>query len=136
MIEVWRVLIDFGLVVLIWIVQLIIYPSFKFYETQDLIKWHKIYTRRLGMVVMPLMIAQLAIYGYLIFQVQTWFNLFGSVTVLLLWLSTFFQFVPLHNKISDHNYSKETLNALVKLNWIRTGLWTLIFVASFYQYIN
>ncbi|MFT7429007.1 MAG: hypothetical protein ACI9IZ_001504, partial [Nonlabens sp.] len=36
-----QLLVDFGLVVLIWIVQLIIYPSFLYYGSKTLNKWHK-----------------------------------------------------------------------------------------------
>lgn len=58
-IDLVRLLLDFGLVVLIWIVQLVIYPSLCYYQDKDLAKWHKIYTQRIGVIVGPLMIAQL-----------------------------------------------------------------------------
>ena len=56
-----RLLLDFGLMVLIWIVQLVIYPGLCYYKNEDLGKWHKIYTQRIGVIVGPLMIAQLAV---------------------------------------------------------------------------
>ena len=61
-----QLLVDFGLVVLIWIVQLIIYPSFLYYNSNTLSKWHKTYTGRITTIVAPLMIAQIAIAAYLL----------------------------------------------------------------------
>ena len=43
-----RLLLDFGLMVLIWIVQLVIYPGLCYYKSEDLGNWHKIYTGRIG----------------------------------------------------------------------------------------
>ena len=43
-IEAIRSVVDFGAVVLIWLVQLVIYPSFLHYAESDLVNWHKIYT--------------------------------------------------------------------------------------------
>ncbi len=45
-----RLLFDFGLVVLIWIVQLVIYPGLCYYSETDLLKWHKLYTSRIAYV--------------------------------------------------------------------------------------
>jgi hypothetical protein len=53
-----RLLLDFGLVVLIWLVQLVIYPGFKFYSPSNLALWHKIYTGRIGVAVVPMMVWQ------------------------------------------------------------------------------
>jgi len=36
-----RLLFDFGLLVLIWLVQLVIYPSFLYYEQDNLKRWHE-----------------------------------------------------------------------------------------------
>jgi hypothetical protein len=57
------------------------------------------------------------------------------VIVVLLWLITFWQFVPLHNAISKNIQTSETLVKLVRKNWIRTGLWTILFVLSNLEFI-
>ena len=59
MIDIIRLLVDFGLLVLIWIIQLIIYPSFLFYRAKELITWHKMYTKAIALIVIPLMLGQL-----------------------------------------------------------------------------
>ena len=56
-----RLLFDFGLLVLIWLVQLVIYPSFLYYEQDNLKRWHEKYTQKITYVVLPLMMGQLII---------------------------------------------------------------------------
>jgi hypothetical protein len=125
-----RVLIDFGLVILIWMVQLLVYPSFKYYAPTALLKWHNRYTPSMAIIVMPLMFGQLIIYTIQVYQEQTIFSICGMLFVVTLWISTFLQFVPLHRAISDNSFSKETLELLVSRNWVRTALWSGLFVWS------
>jgi len=133
--ELLRLLSDVGLAVLIWMVQLLIYPSFKYCSPNELLKWHKRYTTNMALIVIPLMFAQLIIYGILVFQNQTLFNVFGMCIVLSLWLSTFLLFVPLHQHISNNNFSEKTLTDLENRNWIRTALWTLLVIWSFLEFV-
>jgi len=134
-IELLRILIDFGLFVLIWLVQLIIYPSFKYYHATNLFNWHKTYTSNIAIVVMPLMLGQLIVYGFLLFTQPTNFNIFGFIITVSLWISTFLQFVPLHSTISNREISEKLLNQLVLRNWLRTSLWTILFFSSLFDYI-
>ncbi len=46
--EIIRLLLDFGLVVLIWMIQGIVYPSFLDYNTENLAVWHRKYMNRLN----------------------------------------------------------------------------------------
>ncbi|GAA3515686.1 hypothetical protein GCM10022393_32050 [Aquimarina addita] len=131
-----RLVFDMGLVVLIWLVQLVIYPSFSYLSKQELILWHEKYTIRIGCVVMPLMLSQLVL---AIIQFSRKPELYSSaslVLITLVWSSTFLQFVPIHKKISNRRIDKKLLNKLVKLNWIRTSLWTIIFLWTLYKCID
>lgn len=58
-VELLRLLFDFGLLVLIWLVQLVIYPSFLHYVNKELMIWNKIYTVFISLVLIPLMFGQL-----------------------------------------------------------------------------
>jgi hypothetical protein len=126
-----RLLLDFGLVVLIWIIQRIVYPSFLHYTTENLIIWHKEYTSRFSVIVIPLMIGQLGISMYQAFIVTNLYTVVSLVIVIVIWLSTFMQFVPIHSNISKGRVSEKTLNSLVAKNWLRTFLWSLLFVMNF-----
>ena len=129
-IEILRLLFDFGLLVLIWIVQLVIYPSFQFYQKRDLLKWHKIYTGRIGLLVMPLMLGQLFLTGIQLSNQVDWYTGSSALFVAILWINTFAHFIPLHQQISNDLIKENTLNSLVNSNWLRTVLWTLLFGIS------
>ena len=131
-----RMLLDFGLVVLIWIIQLVVYPGFGYYNQESLLEWHNKYTQRITYVVLPLMLGQLLISGIQLWNVTSFYTVSSFLIVILLWASTFLQFVPLHNDISEGNFSKKTIKGLVKKNWLRTGLWTLLFFISIVEMIR
>ena len=135
-IDLSRLIFDFGLVVLIWIVQLVVYPSFKYYTKDNLVKWHQRYTNRISFVVMPLMLGQLFIGGYQLVVEKSWYTLSSACIILALWLITFLFFIPLHNQISNQTHSEKTLAQLVTYNWVRTVLWTALFLISLLYFSN
>ncbi len=125
-----RLLLDFGLVVLIWMIQRIVYPSFLHYSAENLVIWHKEYTSRFSVIVIPLMFGQLGISIYQAILLTNLYTVVNLVIVILLWVSTFLQFVPIHSGISKGLISKKKLNSLVSKNWLRTFLWSLLFVMN------
>lgn len=125
-----RLLFDFGLVVLIWLVQLVIYPSFLFYSKEQLISWHQKYTTRLTFIVIPLLFGQLITAILQLLNKITIYTVSSIVLIILVWALTFTQFVPIHNKIASEKSNTQLLNKLVKLNWLRTIVWTIIFIYS------
>ncbi len=126
----FRIAVDFGLVVLIWVVQLIIYPSFQYYSPAELAVWHPKYTTLIGLIVGPLMLAQVGLVGWELFTRFSWPMLAVAGLVGLMWVSTAVQAIPLHNAIAAGagagDASPETLAKLVEVNWVRTIGWTLI----------
>jgi hypothetical protein len=135
-IEILSLLFDIGLLVLIWMIQLIVYPSFLFYNMDSLVAWHKKYTLRLSIIVIPLM------FGQLLFTSWQWYHLptiemtIRLLLVVAVWVSTFLQFVPIHTKIAQHKATPKHLEQLVKRNWLRTTLWTLICILSIFMVIT
>ena len=123
-----RLIADSGLVVLIWMVQLIVYPGFKFYNTEDLIRWHKVYTPRITVIVAPLMFFQAGIATYLLLFEFSTISLIYFILVLSTWVSTFLYFVPLHHKIDTQIEVKLSATELTRRNWYRTFQWTSIFI--------
>ncbi len=129
-----RLLIDFGFVVLIWAVQLVIYPSFGFYTKDNLFIWHKSYTARVTIIVLPLMFSQLILSCMQLWEIQNWYTILSLVFVITLWLQTFLIFVPLHQSIDKNEPVENVCNKLVNKNWTRTVLWTFLFVISIVHY--
>lgn len=131
-----RLLVDFGLLILIWMIQLLVYPSFSYYKGQELRTWHAVYSKRITVIVAPLMIGQLVLYGILVTDIRSFFTVGGLTIVLFLWITTFTIFVPLHNSIHNNEYTSITLDKLTRLNWIRTVVWTLLFIWSLEDYLS
>lgn len=135
-IDIIRLLLDFGLVVLIWIIQRIVYPSFLHYTAGNLVTWHRMYTSRFSTIVIPLMFGQLGVSMYQVFTNTNFYTLSSLVIIILIWISTFAIFVPIHAIISNEKSTKSDLVSLVNKNWMRTILWTLLFIFSFFEALN
>ena len=131
-----RLLFDIGLLVLIWLVQLIIYPSFLFYERNNLKRWHVNYTKKITYVVLPLMVGQFITAFIVLFNDLSIFTLGSLLIIVSLWMITILIFVPLHNKISTDLVNRSIINKLVRLNWIRTLLWSGLFISSLLHYLT
>ncbi|MDB2556081.1 hypothetical protein N9X55_05020 [Flavobacteriaceae bacterium] len=130
MIEITRLVLDVGLLVLIWMIQLIVYPSFLFYTAKELIAWHKMYTKAIALIVIPLMLGQLGIAIYQVFLLQNTYTLTSIVLVVFLWGITLLKFAPMHQQISEGNTYEQLLKKLVQNNWIRTLIWTILCAMS------
>ncbi|WP_339840322.1 hypothetical protein [uncultured Maribacter sp.] len=132
MLEKIRLICDSGLLVLIWIVQLIIYPSFSYYKHEDLYHWHETYIKRIAIIVIPLMFGQLIATGLQVYYNQDFYTLASALLVIGVWVITFTVFVPLHKNISNKNSVQLSIEKLKLHNWLRTILWSLIFLLTFY----
>ncbi len=129
----FRLVFDFGLLILIWIVQVIIYPGFAYYNSSDLLKWHSSYTKRISYVVIPLMLGQLTLGLWEAYCCPSTYTLGALFLILAVWLLTFRIFVPMHQKIAEGQTSSTFLHNLISKNWLRTFLWTLIFIWTWVQ---
>ncbi|MGC1515926.1 MAG: hypothetical protein WA810_10155 [Maribacter sp.] len=133
MIETVRLITDAGLLVLIWMVQLIAYPSFSYFKVENLYLWHETYMKRIAFIVIPLMFGQLITGGFQLFDHQDFYTVSSILLIALVWLSTFSQFVPLHTNISEKRNVEESIQQLRSKNWLRTILWTLLFMFTVYN---
>ena len=111
-------------------IQLIVYPSFLFYTVKELIAWHKMYTKAIALIVIPLMLGQLGITIYQVFLVQNIFTFTSIVLVVFLWGITLLKFAPMHQQISEGNIQIQLLKKLAQNNWIRTIIWNILCAMS------
>ncbi|WP_405396692.1 hypothetical protein [Maribacter sp. Asnod2-G09] len=132
MLETIRLICDSGLLVLIWIVQLIIYPSFSYYKHVDLFQWHSSYTKRIAVIVIPLMVTQLIISLIQVYTTPDFYSILYSSLVIAAWIITFIMFVPLHENISKERDVEISIKKLKLHNWLRTVLWSFIFMLTCY----
>ncbi len=123
-------LVSFGLAVLIWLVQVVIYPTFASIDRDRFVRWHAGYTRAVTWVVAPLMFTQVAILGWLAVSRPSPRVGLASVTVAVAWIATFTLSVPAHDKLQANGLDGDVVVRLVATNWIRTVAWTLAFLFS------
>jgi DMSO reductase anchor subunit len=120
-------LVDFGMCVVLLLLQLVIYPSFLRVEPSELVAWHKAYTFRVSFVILPLMLGQLALAILTVLDDASILEWTAFALVIVCWYLTFFVSVPLHRKIEQNDISRETRQKLITTNWPRTILWSVIF---------
>ena len=125
MLEYIRLFFDSGLLILILMVQLIIYPSFIHHQPKRLLIWHSIYTKKIALIVLPLMLGQLCVAIFQVYQNKNLDTVLYFAIVLFLWGITLTKFAPMHGQISAGRVDEKFLQKLVRLNWIRTLLWFL-----------
>ena len=117
--------VGWGLLVLIWLVQLIIYPGFHRISHEEFAAYHRWYVLRISSIVLPLMMAELilAIWWVLADNYSS-VSITSGLLVIVVWLSTFLLQVPIHNRLKAGKDDKR-IQRLVVTNWIRTAAWSL-----------
>lgn len=129
-----KIIVDTALCTLIWLVQIVIYPGFLYYNESDLKRWHRTYTGRITIIVMPLMLTQLSLYLFISYSQPSFNSFAGLGLILVVWAVTFFISVPLHAKIDNLSDTILARKKLIRTNWIRAIVWTLVFVLSIINY--
>ena len=117
---------SFFLCGLIWVIQIVHYPMFYHLEKNRFSKYIRLHGYRISFIVIPVMIIELLTSIALVFLASQYFyfHIAGLVAVSIIWLTTFFVQVPLHNQLAQIK-SKFIIRKLIRTNWIRTILWTL-----------
>ena len=119
---------------LIWIVQVIHYPLFKFVGENTFSNYHKAHIEKTTFVIAIPMILEIITAFYLIIHSDLYRHniifLIAFVFLILVWIVTFFISVPKHNVLAN-GFNDSTISALTKTNWLRTVAWTLRAVLLF-----
>jgi len=129
-----RIIVSMGLFILIWLVQLIIYPSFAFAAVETFTQWHKRYTGLITIFVAPLMLLQTTAFAWQAFFLGRWHDWVGFALVVTCWIATFCLSVPCHDALQRQGYDLKIIKRLVRTNWIRTAAWTAVFVLDASRY--
>lgn len=113
---------------IIWLIQLVQYPFFAQVGAENFPKYHASHSFWITPVVAPMMILELITSTYLIFYSPENIDIkliwLGLVLTAIVWLSTFYLQVPMHEKLSQ-GFNVEAHQFLVNSNWIRTIAWSL-----------
>jgi len=116
-----------GMVAVIWFVQLVHYPLFAQVGEAGFPRYEALHTQRISLIVIPLMVAEAATAGWLLFIGAPWASrtelAIGAGLVLLVWAVTFFFSVPCHGRLAQ-GFDAATHARLVATNWLRTAGWS------------
>ena len=117
--------VSWSLFVLIWLVQLIIYPGFIRIPASYFVAYHRWYAKRITVIVLPLMLAEvMLLMGWWWADADRSGAYVATLAVFIIWLSTFSLQVPIHKHL-QHGKDDALIRRLVATNWIRTAAWTL-----------
>jgi hypothetical protein len=115
------------LVGLIWFVQLVHYPLFSEVGRRDFPSFARSHQRHAANIMAPLMLSEAALALLLAVwppaALPTWPTWLGVFLLAIIWASTFGLQMPLHARLLV-SYDPLADRSLVRINWIRTLLWT------------
>ena len=107
-------------------VQLIIYPSFLEIPDGSFVVYHQWYSEQITKIVGPLMVVELgtALLSIVVFTAGRWRYLavIGVGFAVALWAVTGLVQLPQHSQLAN-GYDAESIENLVRGNWIRFWLW-------------
>ena len=110
----------------IWVIQLLHYPSFHFIQKSNYSKFQQFHMDRISLIVIPAMVIEF-ITGIMMLQFGFSSNILfiSSLFILLIiWGITFVFFTKMHQGLMI-GYDEVIVNRLISINWSRTLLWSL-----------
>ena len=119
-----NVIVSAALVGFVWLVQLSYYPAFRFVEARQWKGFHEHHTKSISIIAMPLMLTELALGIYFVWMSYNSASLICLALIVIAWLNTFFQAVPIHTRMGK-SYDRKQIDKLIQVNWIRTLAWTI-----------
>ena len=110
----------------IWVIQLVHYPSFRFTDRENYVSFQIFHMRNISFIVVPVMILEFLSGLLLVLYHSNHESLLriSFILLLIIWLVTALFFAQIHQKLSK-GYDETLVRNLVSLNWIRTLLWTI-----------
>tara|TARA_R110002049_G_scaffold263086_18_gene439200 strand:+ start:12640 stop:13086 length:447 start_codon:yes stop_codon:yes gene_type:complete len=120
MIDILRVLFEFGSVIAFCMLQFIIYPSLKFYSKDGLIKWYHLERDRIFLFAVILAPGHLIVAVFQLLNRQDAYTITSIGVIFLLWMHHFMIVEPKHRKIiAGIGSTDQILNSISKNNLVR-----------------
>ena len=116
------IIINSILVGVIVMTQIISYPLLLKLNKNNFYDYYNSYTKRISFIVIPLMTFEVLLTITLNIILNNFYLYASNILLLVIWGSTFFIQVPIHNKLSS-SHSNLLVNKLISTNWIRTIAW-------------
>ena len=113
----------------IWIVHVVHYPLFALVGKAGWAAYEAQHQSQITLVVGPAMGIELVTAVWLVLDrpavFPAWAVVAGALLVAVIWASTAFVQVPLHNALSGGTFDAGAHARLVATNWIRTAAWSV-----------
>lgn len=123
--------IDLAMLTFLWLVQIIIYPSFREISKDRILSWHKSYQVKVSIIMGPIMLLQIFMISSDIINNITLVPIMRFILLMASWLLTIFVSVPLHKRIERNNDLEGSIEKLIQTNMPRTLTWTAIYLSNF-----
>ena len=111
----------------IWVIQLLHYPSFHFINDQKYVEFQHFHMQRISFIVIPAMLVELASGLLLAYFFRSSLTIILLAFLLGIWGITFIFFTNIHQKLTN-GYDHSVVDRLIQINWSRTALWSLRFI--------
>ena len=116
---------------IIWVIQLLHYPTFHFIKESNYVEFQHFHMQRISFIVVPAMILELLSAFMLVYYIRSNLLTVCLIILLVIWLITFVFFTKLHQSLLG-GYDKIIVDKLVQINWARTVLWSLRLIILIY----
>ena len=120
---------------LIFVIQFVHYPSFKFIEEKNFLEFEKFHVQKISLIVMAPMILELISSIIMACLFPSFPSILSFICVFFIWASTIFLSVPLHEILKSKKCEK-TIQKLILTNWPRAIFWPirlLVLIIIFFQ---
>ncbi|NND03118.1 MAG: hypothetical protein HKN91_10050 [Acidimicrobiia bacterium] len=118
----------FFMIGLIWVVQLLLYPAFRYVPEADFIEFEAAHTRRMGLVLAVPAPLEVITGAWLVWErpsdVGLWLVLIAGAVLAAAWVLTALVQARIHGRLSKE-HDAELVDRLIVTNWWRTALWTV-----------
>ena len=116
----------------IWVIQLVHYPSFKYVNESDYIIFQKYHMSNISYIVFPVMFTELiTALIILFFGEKSLFFVLSLICLFLIWVFTGVLFTKYH-RILKEGKDLMIIEKMIKANWIRSLLWTMRLIMIFF----
>lgn len=123
----------FVMIGVIWVIQLVHYPSFKYIDQNEFIKFERFHMNRISFIVVPIMTLELLtaiILTVFLSKTNSW-HFFNTIFLVFTWFFTFFVSARLHKRLLQR-YSLDLIQKLTSSNWARTTIWSIRGLLGYY----
>ncbi len=113
---------------LIWVVQLVVYPAFRFIPAKEFVAFESAHTRRMGMLLAVPAPLEIVTGAWLLWErpvaVPLAMVLAAGAALAGAWILTALVQAPIHGRLS-RGHDSGLIERLIASNWLRTALWTI-----------